>query len=146
VLTRAVCVVGMTLAVAQPLAAAEKIPAKPTATTPAPAASTPSDVKPYDPKLLRLAEILGALTYLRGLCGEKDADAWHKRMQVLLDAEGTTAGRKERLAGAYNRGIEGYELSYRTCTTNAQTIVERFLAEGSAIAKEVENRFGATSR
>jgi uncharacterized protein (TIGR02301 family) len=127
------------IAAAQPGGAAERTP--PAA---APAPVPPSDVKPYDPQLLRLAEILGALTYLRGLCGDKDADAWHKRMQTLLDAEGTTQIRKDRLAGAFNRGIEGYALSYRTCTVNAHTIIERFLAEGSQIAKEVENRFGAT--
>lgn len=125
--------------VAQPPAAADHAPPQ----TP-PAAPPQADVKPYDPQLLRLAEILGALTYLRGLCGEKDADAWHRRMQTLLDAEGTTAIRKDRLAGAFNHGIEGYSLSYRTCTVNAHTIIERFLAEGSQIAKEVENRFGAT--
>lgn len=112
--------------------------------SPIPAAAPQIDTKPYDPQLLRLAEILGALTYLRGLCGDKDADAWHKRMQTLLDAEGTTAIRKDRLAGAFNRGLEGYALSYRTCTINAHTIIERFLAEGAQIAKEVENRFGAT--
>ncbi|WP_246725216.1 TIGR02301 family protein [Beijerinckia sp. L45] len=133
-----VAAIGLAVAMATPVGAAEHAPPA------APAPAAPTDVKPYDPQLLRLAEILGALTYLRGLCGDKDADAWHKRMQTLLDAEGTTAIRKERLAGAFNRGIEGYALSYRTCTVNAHLIIERFLAEGSQIAKEVENRFGAT--
>ena len=111
------------------------------AQTPGPA---PQDVKPYDPQLLRLAEVLGALSYLRGLCGGDDGDVWHKRMQALLDAEGTTPTRKDRLAGAFNHGIEGYSLSYRSCTPNARLIVDRFLAEASQIAKEVENRFGAS--
>ncbi len=115
------------------------------AQTPAPPAASPAqDVKPYDPQLLRLAEILGALSYLRGLCGSGDGDVWLKRMQALLDAEGTTPARKDRLAGAFNHGIDGYSLSYRSCTPNARTIVERFLAEASQIAKAVENRFGAT--
>ena len=102
------------------------------------------DIRPYDPQLMRLAEMLGALTYLRGLCGDKDAASWQTRMQALLDAEGTTALRRDRLAGAYNRGVSGYRLSYRSCTLNAQVIIDRFLSEASAIAKEVENRFGAT--
>jgi uncharacterized protein (TIGR02301 family) len=136
VLKQATAAFALLVALALPVAAAEHAQA--------PAQPQQADVKPYDPQLLRLAEILGALTYLRGLCGDKDADAWHKRMQALLDAEGTTAVRKDRLAGAYNRGVEGYELSYRSCTANAHTIIERFLAEGSQIAKEVENRFGAT--
>ena len=92
----------VSVAVAQPVASAERAPAQA-----APAPPPQSDVKPYDPQLLRLAEILGALTYLRGLCGDKDADAWHTRMQSLLDAEDTTQIRKDRLAGAFNRGMEG---------------------------------------
>ena len=108
--------------------------------TPAP----PPETKAYDPQLMRLAEILGALTYLRGLCGAKDAEEWRGRMQALLDAEGTPPVRKDRLAGAYNRGIEGYSLTYRTCTANAHIVIERFLAEGERIAKEVENRYRAS--
>ena len=131
----------ISIALAHPTLSAERAPVQ---TAPAPPPTPQSDVRPYDPQLLRLAEVLGALTYLRGLCGDRDADAWHKRMQTLLDAEGTTSIRKDRLAGAFNRGIEGYALSYRTCTANARTIIERFLAEGSQITREVENRFGAT--
>ena len=108
--------------------------------TPAP----PPETKPYDPQLMRLAEILGALTYLRGLCGNKDSEVWKERMQALLDAEGTPTVRKDRLAGAFNRGLQGYSLSYRTCTPNAHAVIERFLAEGERIAKEVETRYHAT--
>lgn len=116
------------------------LPPAPPPATPAP----PPETKPYDPQLMRLAEILGALTYLRGLCGDKDADEWRVRMQALLDAEGTPATRKDRLAGAYNRGVEGYSLSYRACTGNAHVVIDRFLAEGERIAKEIENRYRAS--
>ena len=104
----------------------------------------PPETKPYDPQLMRLAEILGALTYLRDLCGDKDGGEWRARMQALLDAEGSPPVRKDRLAGAYNRGVEGYELSYRTCTLNAHVVIERFLSEGERIAKDVENRYRAS--
>ena len=119
--------------------AASSTPAPP----PAPAAP-PSDAKPYDPQLFRLAEILGALTTLGTLCGEKDADEWRRRMQALLDAEGQPALRRDRLAGAYNEGLRGYGLSYRTCTGNARAVIARFLAEGSRLAQDVENRFRAS--
>ena len=111
---------------------------------PSPVRAPPAEVKPYDPQLMRLAEILGALTYLRDLCGDADADQWRARMQSLLDAEGTPPSRKDRLAGAYNSGIEGYSLSYRTCTPNAHAVIGRFLTEGSRIAKAVENRYRAS--
>jgi uncharacterized protein (TIGR02301 family) len=108
--------------------------------TPAP----PPETRPYDAQLMRLAEILGGLTYLRDLCGPKDADQWRARMQALLDAEGSSAVRKDRLAGAFNRGLEGYSLSYRACTPNAHIVIERFLSEGERIAKAVENRYRAS--
>ena len=134
----------LTLAV-QPAAAAshaapstKKPPAPPPPTaTPAP----PPDTRPYDPQLMRLSEILGALTYLRGVCGAGDADQWRTRMQTLLDAEGKPDARRDRLAGAYNHGMQGYALSYRTCTANARVVIERFLGEGAALARQVENRY-----
>jgi uncharacterized protein (TIGR02301 family) len=109
---------------------------------PAPSANEPPP--PYEPELLRLSEILGALTYLRDICGAADADSWRGRMQALLDSEAKTATRKEHLAGAYNRGFHGYEISYRACTPNAEVIIKRFLAEGEKIAHEVANRYGAS--
>ena len=111
---------------------------------PSPTRMPPAETKPYDPQLMRLSEILGALTYLRDLCGDADADQWRARMQSLLDAEGAPPSRKDRLAGAYNKGIEGYSLSYRTCTPNAHVVIGRFLVEGGRIAKAVENRYRAS--
>jgi uncharacterized protein (TIGR02301 family) len=91
---------------------------------------------------LRLAEVLGALSYLRDLCGDKDGDKWRENMRALMEAEAQTQARKERLAGAFNRGFRGYETLYRTCTTNAQVIIERMLEEGAKLSDDVANRFG----
>jgi uncharacterized protein (TIGR02301 family) len=99
---------------------------------------------PYDPELLRLAEILGALTYLDGLCTAKPTADWRAKMQALLEAEAKTNARKERLAGSYNRGFRDYERSYHFCTPNAQAAIGRFLAEGSKIAHEVVSRYGTS--
>jgi uncharacterized protein (TIGR02301 family) len=106
---------------------------------PAPEAEPPP---PYDPEIQRLAEILGALTYLDALCAG-NAD-WRAKMQALLEAEAKTRARKERLAGSYNRGFRDYERTYHLCTPNAQVIIGRFLAEGGKIAHEVVNRYGAS--
>ena len=112
---------------------------------PAPAAPPPAlenPPPPYEPQLLRLAEIMGALAWLRDLCGLQDGDKWRARMSALLEAEATTEARKARLAGAYNKGFTGYEATYRTCTPNAELVIVRYLEEGSRIAREVTNRFG----
>lgn len=97
---------------------------------------------PYEPQLLRLSEILGALSWLREVCGDRDGDQWRASMRALMEAEAQTEARRERLAGAYNRGFRSYETLYRSCTPNAETIIERFLDEGGKLANDVTNRFG----
>lgn len=101
----------------------------------------PEPPPPYEPKLLRLGEILGTLTYLRDLCGAGDGAEWRQRMSALIDAEGSTQQRKERLAGAFNRGFRGYQLTYHACTAAAQTIIERLLDEGDRITRDVASRY-----
>jgi uncharacterized protein (TIGR02301 family) len=112
---------------------------------PTPAASTtpaqPEAAPPYEPQLLRLAELTGALAYLRDLCGDDDGAAFRAKFASLVDTEGTTDARKESLAGAFNRGFRDYELTYRACTPTARAIVARFLDEASRIAKDVANRY-----
>lgn len=97
---------------------------------------------PYEPQLLRLSELLGALSYLGDLCGPHQGDVWRARMSALLNAEAKTQLRKERLAGAFNRGFNGYALTYRQCTPNARAIISRFLTESSEIARDVARRYG----
>jgi uncharacterized protein (TIGR02301 family) len=38
-----------------------------------------TDTRPYDEKLLRLSEILGAVHYLRELCGANEGQSWRDR-------------------------------------------------------------------
>jgi len=89
-----------------------------------------------------LSEIVGSLAFLRTLCAGPDAAEWPKRMQVLIDTEGTTPNRRERLAGAYNRGYGGWALTYRVCTPSAQEATARFLQEGETLSRNLTSRFG----
>jgi len=108
-----------------------------------PQAATPGPPPPpYEPQVLRLAEILGALAWLDDLCGAKSD--WRARMQQFLEAEAKTPERKERIAGSFNRSFHDYELSYQSCTPNAQIIISRFLTEGGMLARDVVNRFSAS--
>ncbi|MDJ1157753.1 TIGR02301 family protein [Chelatococcus sp. SYSU_G07232] len=97
---------------------------------------------PYEREMLRLSEIMGALAFLRGLCGGSDAPQWRAEMTALLEAEATTPARRERLAGAYNRGYKGFALTYRSCTPSAQAVIDRYLAEGAALSRAISGRFG----
>jgi len=92
------------------------------------------DIKPYDDRLLRLSEILGAIHYLRELCGANEGQLWRDRMRELLDAEGTSALRRAKLTRSFNQGYNSYSRTYRACTPTAQTAISRFLAEGEQIA------------
>ncbi|WP_262296243.1 TIGR02301 family protein [Microvirga sesbaniae] len=107
---------------------------------PAPTVEPPA--APYEKELLRLAEIMGSLAMLRPLCSAPDGSEWSRRMQVLLEAEGTTPGRRERLAGAYNKGYQAYALTYRVCTPSAQEASVRFLGEGEQLARSITGRYG----
>ena len=103
-----------------------------TLTTPAMAAS---DVKPYDDRLIRLSEILGAVHYLRELCGANEGQYWRDRMRDLTDAEGSSALRRAKLARAFNQGYRSYSRTYNTCSPSAQTAITRFLTEGTQISE-----------
>ena len=91
--------------------------------------------KPYDDKLLRLSEILGAVHYLRELCGANDGQTWRERMRELVESEGSSALRKARLSRSFNQGYQSYSRTYKICTPTAQTAIARFMTEGAQIAE-----------
>ncbi|WP_425376139.1 TIGR02301 family protein, partial [Rhodoplanes roseus] len=45
---------------------------------------------PFDGDLRRLSEILGALHYLREVCGANEGQKWRNEMQQLVDAEASS--------------------------------------------------------
>jgi uncharacterized protein (TIGR02301 family) len=93
--------------------------------------------RPYDDNLFRLAEILGAVHYLRALCQADEGQMWREQMTALIDAEGTTAKRRSRLVRSFNRGYRGYQRTYRSCTKPAILAVERFMTEGQNLSKSI---------
>jgi uncharacterized protein (TIGR02301 family) len=97
---------------------------------------------PYDRDLMRMSEIIGALAFLRSLCAAPDAAEWPSRMKALIDSEGVTPARRDRLAGAYNRGYRSYALTYRVCTPAAHEAAARYVAEGDRLSHALAGRFG----
>jgi uncharacterized protein (TIGR02301 family) len=95
------------------------------------------DVKPYDERLLRLSEILGAVHYLRELCGNSDGQLWRERMRDIMDGEGSSALRRAKLTRSFNNGYRSYSRTYNVCSQSAQTAITRFLAEGAEIAESL---------
>lgn len=129
-----------------PALAQQRAPARPAAKPPEKEKEPPPPAEPppapYDRELMRLSEIIGSLAFLRTLCGAGDAREWPARMASLMEAEGVTQGRRERLAGAYNRGYRGYALTYRVCTPAADLAASRFVTEGERLSHALAGRFG----
>ena len=119
------------------IAATTHAPAQAPVVGPAPGGARPG----YETDLARLAEILGALHYLRELCGAREGQAWRSEMQALLDSEAPSGERRDRLTANFNRGYRGFQQSYRTCTPAANYAIRRYLEEGSRIARDVTARY-----
>jgi uncharacterized protein (TIGR02301 family) len=96
---------------------------------------------PFDGDLQRLAEILGTLHYLRGICGTNEGGKWRNEMQALVDAETPTGDRRTRMIAAFNRGYNGFQQTYRTCTPAALVAIHRYIDEGSKISKDLTARY-----
>jgi uncharacterized protein (TIGR02301 family) len=118
----------------------QRPPAAPAAPQPAP--EPPEVPLAYEPELLRLAEALGVIAYVSGLCDGPVAGDWQRRAQLIIEAEGATQARKDRLAGAFNRGYLGHQAMHRTCTEATRLVIERQVGEARRITQDISTRFG----
>lgn len=96
---------------------------------------------PFDGDLQRLSEILGTLHYLRGICGANEGSKWRNEMQALVDAETPSGERRARMIAGFNRGYNGFQQTYRTCTPAASVAIRRYIEEGSKISRDLTARY-----
>jgi uncharacterized protein (TIGR02301 family) len=96
---------------------------------------------PFDTDLQRLGEILGALHYLRAVCGANEGSKWRNEMQALIDAEAPSGERRRKIVASFNRGYRGFQQTYRSCTPAADLAIRRYLDEGAKIAREITARY-----
>jgi uncharacterized protein (TIGR02301 family) len=116
-------------------------PRAPKLIEPQPEVPPPEVTTPYDPDLQRLAEILGALHFLRGICGANEGQKWRDEAQSLIDAEAPAGKRHDNMVQGFNRGYRAFQQSYRTCTPAAKIVVRRYLQEGAKIARDITARY-----
>ena len=95
----------------------------------------------FETELERLSEILGALHYLRPLCGANEGPKWRNEMRALLDAEAQAPERRTKLMASFNRGYTGFQQTYRSCTEAADLAIRRYLDEGTKISREITARY-----
>jgi uncharacterized protein (TIGR02301 family) len=96
---------------------------------------------PFEQPLLRLAEVLGSLHYLRNLCGET-GDTWRNEMEQLLSIENPSPERKARFVASFNRGYRSFDNVYVTCTASATEAISRYMKEGEALSRDIATRYG----
>jgi uncharacterized protein (TIGR02301 family) len=96
----------------------------------------------YEAELIQLSEILGALHYLRPLCGGPEQGQWRVEMQALIDAAALPADKRALIVTSFNRGYTTYEQTHRTCTPAARVAIQRFLDEGGRLSRDIALRYG----
>jgi uncharacterized protein (TIGR02301 family) len=96
---------------------------------------------PYEAGLMRIAEVMGSLHFLRNLCGDK-GERWRQAMERLLTAENPDAERKARFIASFNRGYRSFEGTYTRCTASATEAISRYTVEGENLARDLAARFG----
>ena len=129
------------LALALVFGLAQAGPAAPKAPPAPPKPEVRIEAPPYEADLLRLSELMGALAYLSDLCQDGDGAAFRERIGQLIASDPRPQEAKDVLAGAFNRGFEGYRLTYRVCTSNARSTISAYLDETERIAREVATKY-----
>ncbi|AZO63136.1 MULTISPECIES: TIGR02301 family protein [unclassified Mesorhizobium] len=96
---------------------------------------------PFEPGLMRLAEVLGSLHFLRNLCGEK-GDQWRLEMEKLLESENPDPNRRARFIASFNRGYRSFSGTYTQCTPSATEAIARYMKEGETLSRDIASRYG----
>jgi uncharacterized protein (TIGR02301 family) len=96
----------------------------------------------YEEHMARLAEILGALHYLRTLCDGNEGQTWREQMEIMIETEQPDEARRARLIARFNRGFSGFREIYRECTPSAADAANKYLRQGIRLSAEIPNRFG----
>lgn len=95
----------------------------------------------FEARLMRLAEILGSLHYLRNLCGEHGSQ-WRGEMERLIESENPEPARRAKFIANFNRGYRSFDGIYVNCTPSATEAIARYMKEGEALTRDVATRFG----
>ena len=96
---------------------------------------------PYEAGLMRIAEVMGSLHFLRNLCGDKGSK-WRQTMERLLAAENPNPERRARFIASFNRGYRSFESTYTKCTASATEAIGRYTVEGENLARDLAARYG----
>lgn len=108
-------------------------------------AQAQSVAKSYEDRLLRLAEILGAVHHLREICGADEGQLWREQMNSILERESPATQLRARMVAAFNNSYRSYQRTYGACTGSAKTAAERFFDEGAGITRGLSNEIASSN-
>ena len=80
-------------------------------------------------------------TICGAICGANEGAKWRNEMQALIDAETPSGERRARMIASFNRGYNGFQQTYRTCTPAANRRDPRYIEEGSKISRDLTARY-----
>ncbi|GAA4659764.1 TIGR02301 family protein [Bartonella pachyuromydis] len=91
---------------------------------------------PYETKLLRLAEIFGALHSLQNLCGTP-TNQWYDYMNMLIEAEQPMPQRRAYFYAAFNDAYRAFSENYHHCTQSAIEANQKYMKEGRSLSENL---------
>jgi uncharacterized protein (TIGR02301 family) len=112
---------------------------------PAQPAAPPRPALPaeYERPILELSETIGSLAFLTTLCRPAPGqNPWRRRMEELVETEGSANANREKLMGAYNQGYSAFSTTYRQCTDAARAARSVLVREAARLARDIERRYG----
>ena len=91
-------------------------------------------------EMMRLAEVLGAVHYLRPLCGSHEGQKWRNQMVRMLNSVPASGDDKQVLISHFNIFYYRYRDAYPRCTGNAVRDANRLVSEGQRLAEALARR------
>ncbi|WP_208441099.1 TIGR02301 family protein [Bartonella raoultii] len=91
---------------------------------------------PYETKLLRLAEILGALHFLQNLCSTP-TNQWYEYMNALIEEEQPMPERRAYFYQAFNEAYRAFSENYHHCTQSAIEANQKYIKEGRSLSESL---------
>lgn len=102
-----------------------------------PVAWSQSNYGRHQTRLVRIAEIMGGLHYLRGICDKEKNQVWRGNMLRLLDLEQPPQDVRERMVSRFNSYFDREKRSHATCNRKATREIKRLAGEGQQLTSEL---------
>ncbi len=88
----------------------------------------------YWADVLRVAEILGSVHYMRDLCDGSEGQVWREKMRELLKATEPDEQTRELLVGHFNSAYHKARIAHGRCSGKTVTEINRLLDEGAKLS------------